>query len=57
MLILPDSVYEERQRLWREREDGKLTDEAFYRELLALDPDDFMGLAGLAGVFREGAIV
>lgn len=53
MLILPDSVYEERQRLWREREDGRLTDEAFYRQLLVLDPDDFMGLAGLAGVFRD----
>ncbi len=55
MLILPDSIYEERRRLWREREDGKLTDEVFYRELLALDPDDFMGLAGLARVFRDAA--
>ncbi len=53
MLILPDSIYEERRRLLREREAGKLTDESFYRQLLALDPDDFMGLAGLARVFRD----
>ncbi len=53
MLILPDSIFEERRRLLRDHEDGKLTDEAFYRQLLALDPDDYMGLTGLAGVFRD----
>lgn len=53
VLILPDSIYEERQRLWRAHEDSKLTDEAFYRHLLALYPDDLIGLAGLAEVFRE----
>jgi SEC-C motif len=53
MFILPDSLYDERQRLWREHEDGKLTDEVFYRQLLALDPDDYTGLAGLARVFRD----
>jgi hypothetical protein len=53
MFILPDSIYEERRRLWREREDASMPDEAFYRQLLELDPDDFMGLAGLASVFRD----
>ena len=53
MLILPDSIYEERRRLLREREAGRLTDESFYRQLLALDPDDYMGLAGMAKVFLD----
>jgi hypothetical protein len=53
MLILSDSVYKERQRLWREHEDANLGDEAYYRQLLALCPEDFMGLIGLAKVSRD----
>jgi hypothetical protein len=53
MLLLSDSIFNERQRLWREHEDAKLTDEAYYRQLLALYPNDFVGLIGLSGVFRD----
>ena len=53
MLILPESVYEERRRLLREHEAARLTDEAYYAQLLKLDPHDCVSLVGLANSLHD----
>lgn len=53
MLFLPKAIFDARNSLWRSHNDGDLPAEQFFRELLELDPDDFIGLVGLGRLRRE----
>ena len=50
MLFLPQSVYDNRRRLWRDFEAGKTTAEQTFQKMLKQDPDDAMGMMGLGKV-------
>jgi hypothetical protein len=53
MLFLPQTVYDARASLWRDREAGKTTDEQVFQRMLELDPDDHIGMLGLGRLRRE----
>jgi hypothetical protein len=53
MLFLSESIYERRRKLLLDLKAGKLTDEAFNRKLLELEPNDFFGLVGMGKTLRE----
>jgi hypothetical protein len=55
MLLLSPPVYDARQRLWRDFNADKITSEVFFRKMLELDPNDFVGLVGTAkGLWEDG---
>jgi SEC-C motif len=53
MLFLPQSVYDARRHLWRDSEAGKIDPKQLFQKLLKLDPDDHIGMIGLAKLRRE----
>jgi len=53
MLLLPQSIYDARARLWSDFEAGKTTAEQAYQKMLELDPDDHIGMLGLGRLRME----
>src|SRR5580692_11583684 len=53
MLFLPQSVYDNRRRLWRDFEAGKISEEQAFQKMLKVDPNDAMGMIGLGKLRRD----
>src|ERR1700716_3859363 len=54
MLFLPESVYKERRRLWKDLEGKKVPPASAFRRMLEVDPDDDLALREL-GILAERA--
>jgi tetratricopeptide (TPR) repeat protein len=53
MIVLPSSTYNRRRRLLKDFGAGRIAPEVFYQEMIELDPQDFIGLAGTGKILRE----
>lgn len=47
-IYLPKEYFEERDRLYKEVQQGRLEESAFYNRCLEMDPTDRLALLGLA---------